>query len=426
MDANHLIIEVPKRHWDDCAADMRSTLQTWEWREPSKHTERVTLNFTRVEFMEPWAVAMFASYVLYLRNTRKLMVEGNFDSGNPANQYLRQMGFPELLAAGTTKQVTEQWKLSEKNTGLHVIRTHQDVQSFAESTGMLGRGPTDETMDALKYGMSELGRNVVQHAVAEGTGVAIAQFFPKAKRIQIAVSDHGIGVRSSLGAAYPEIKTDDEAVRLAVLPHVSGASRGGMYAASDNAGLGLFFCEEIAWRAGGSIWIVSGNALLGVRRSKSLGPDRIHRRVSPTHGTTVVMDVPASGVEDFSNLLELCRILAADARRSPGEAGLDFADALPEAADVKIVTVREFNENIDRAREVRETVLIPAVKGSEVVAIDFSHVRFVTQSFAHALLNDALKLPGSLLRLTFVGCTRSTREVIRAVAAYAATYRQNR
>jgi hypothetical protein len=57
------------------------------------------------------------------------------------------------------------------------------------------------------------------------------------------------------------------------------------------------------------------------------------------------------------------------------------------------------------------------------VIIDFEGVRSPTQSFVHALLSEVFKIPGSLVRLSFLHCTPSAREVIKAVAAYA-SYRQ--
>lgn len=65
----------------------------------------------------------------------------------------------------------------------------------------------------------------------------------------------------------------------------------------------------------------------------------------------------------------------------------------------------------------------PALTEGKSVIIDFSKVRFATQSFAHALLRDAFKIDGSLVRMTFVACTPATQQVVRAVAAYSATYR---
>jgi len=45
------------------------------------------------------------------------------------------------------------------------------------------------------------------------------------------------------------------------------------------------------------------------------------------------------------------------------------------------------------------------------------------RTHVHALLSEVFKIPGSLVRLSFRGCTPSAREIIRAVAAYA-SYRQ--
>lgn len=51
--------------------------------------------------------------------------------------------------------------------------------------------------------MAELGRNVVQHAGSPVGGVAIAQYFPDRKAVQVAMCDGGQGVFSSLRTTYP-------------------------------------------------------------------------------------------------------------------------------------------------------------------------------------------------------------------------------
>ncbi len=84
-----------------------------------------------------------------------------------------------------------------------------------------------------------------------------------------------------------------------------------------------------------------------------------------------------------------------------------------------------FLENTQAASAVRETALLRALARDELIIVDFGGARFATQSFVHALLYDAFKVPGSITKLSFVGCTKSTEESIRLVAAYAkARYRQ--
>jgi hypothetical protein len=401
---------------------MRSRLLTWDWRRKlPAWAKALEIDFTQNLFIEPWALAQFAAYGLSVKERLGIPVTANLSHRNPANVYVGQMGLNHVLATGTS---TPDWDHSSQNTGLHVIRTHQDVTRFVNSAVQLGAGPNDDTMDALKYGMAELGRNVVQHSASAVGGVAIAQYFPDRKALQISVCDAGRGVFSSLSRTYPELKTDLESLKLAVLPHVSGAFQQGVYSGSENAGLGLFFGKEICWRAGGSFWLASQNALLGVTGIDDAGQSRVYRQINPLSGTSVTMDLPASGVEDFGSLLQVCRSLAADARATSGSAGLDFLNTLPDLENLSVVSVGTFSEDVEQAALVRSRRILPALQSGEMIVLDFNGVRFATQSFVHALLNDAFRVSGSLCRLSFINCSASTEEAVRAVAAYAASYRQ--
>lgn len=343
------------------------------------------------------------------------------DESNPANQYVEQMGLRHVLSTGES---TPDWDESRQNTGLHVIKSHQDVKRFVESIAQLKKGPNDEVIDAIKYGMAELGRNVVQHSHSPIGGVAIAQYFPDRDALQISVCDCGQGVLKALQTAHTDLRNDREGLKFAVLPHVSGAFESGMYSSSDNAGLGLFFTKEIAWRAGGSFWLASGKALLGVTSEDVSGRNRIYRKINTLSGTSVTMDVPNKGLEDFAGLLTVCRNLASDARRSSGEAGLDFLSSMPELDDVLIVQVGDFNEDVERAAKIRNETIVPSINAGDMLVLDFGGARFATQSFVHALLYEAFQTQGSLSRLSFLNCTEPTEEAIRAVAAYGASYRQ--
>lgn len=416
-------IKIPHRDLNAGGADMRSRLQTWEWRQklPPQTTELV-LDFSENQFVEPWALAQHVAYALAMKSSHAIPVRARLLSSNPANKWVATMGLDHVLETGES---TPHWDESEQNTGLHVLKSHADVTRFVNSASRLGHGPARDTMDALQYGMAELGRNVVQHAASPIGGVAMAQFFPDRGAIQITVCDRGQGIRSSLSRNYPELKTDLEAAKLAVLPHASGATLDSTYASPDNAGLGLFFCKEIAWRADGAFWLLSDTALLGVRGADESGQDRIYRRVNPWLGTSVTMHFPSDGVVEFADLLELCQKLASLARNESGPAGLDFLTELPEEIEEALrVGIAEFAEDVEKAKTVRESLILPAIRSGKWVILDFENVRFATQSFVHALLYEAFRVPGSLLRLSFFKCTRASQQAIRTVAAYAATYRQ--
>jgi hypothetical protein len=419
---NDYTIRIPSQNMAGGGSDMRSWLQTWQWRTRlSGQVDALVLDFSNTKFIEPWALAFFTAYALKIKHDRQLHVRTILSPSNPSNVYISEMGLDHVLQTGTS---TPDWDVSPQNTGLHVLRTHQDVSRFVQSAARLGLGEANETMDALRYGMAELGRNVIQHSVSPIGGIAIAQFFPEREAIQISIADCGIGVLQSLGRVYPELKNHLESLKLAILPHVSGAFKNGMYSASDNAGLGLFFSKEICWRAGGSFWIASHDALLGVVGREDVRMNRVYKDIDGWHGTSVTMDLPAEGVHDFSNLLGVCRDIAAKARGASGGAGLDFLDESQELDGLATVKVGELNEDVQAAGRLRDSTVLPAVREGHLLVLDFGGVRFVTQSFVHALLNDAFRIPGSLLRLSFLNCSKPTKEAIAAVAAYSASYRQ--
>lgn len=416
------VINIPHQNLADGGRDMRSRLQTWNWRTKIRESTReLILDFTENGFIEPWSLSQFTAYALNIANKYNIPVTAKLEARNPANVYIDSMGLNYVLKHGKS---TPDWDESKQNTGLHIIKTHQDVTRFVSSVQCLGPGPNDQTIDALRYVMAELGRNVVQHSDSGIGGAAIAQYFPDRKAIQISISDCGQGIFSALKTTYPELRNAMEGVKLAVLPHVSGAFAKGMYSASDNAGLGLFFSKEICWRAGGTFWLVSDKALIGITDDDSRGGKRIYRNINNWKGTSVTMDLPSTGIADFGDLLEVCRTLAADARSRSGSSALDFLSEIPELEGLKVISVGDFNEDVEAAAKVRNNEIVPAVNEGNLIVLDFKGATFATQSFIHALLNNPFRIPGSLCRLSFVNCTRPTEEAIRAVAAYSASYRQ--
>jgi hypothetical protein len=195
--------------------------------------------------------------------------------------------------------------------------------------------------------------------------------------------------------------------------------------------LGLFFSREIAWRSGGSFWLGSGDALLGVRgdlpetwQAETPAAERVYRRIERWPGTSVAMDFPVDGIPDFPGILKICRELADEARRMSGPAGLDFLgpDAEVEEGTFTVLAA-EFDEDTETAAKIRTQEIRPRIEKGQGVIIDFKGLRAPTQSFVHALLYEVLRMPGGLVGLSFRNCTASAQEVIKAVAAYA-TYRQ--
>ena len=82
--------------------------------------------------------------------------------------------------------------------------------------------------------------------------------------------------------------------------------------------------------------------------------------------------------------------------------------------------IEGFAEDKDQAKTLRLRKLLPALERGENIVLDFRHVKYVTQSFIHALLGEALYKyrEGLLDRVEFKNCTPQLQSVIELVIDY--------
>lgn len=126
-----------------------------------------------------------------------------------------------------------------------------------------------ESLAAVQYCVSELLRNVLEHAASPDGAFVCAHRYSSGRtpRVSIAVADCGQGIASHLGQVVADASTSDEtALRLAMRPGVTGA-KAGLYGTPDNAGAGLFITRCIARGTGGYFLVLSGNAGYRMRRA---------------------------------------------------------------------------------------------------------------------------------------------------------------
>ena len=89
-----------------------------------------------------------------------------------------------------------------------------------------------------------------------------------------------------------------------------------------------------------------------------------------------------------------------------------------------VVSIRhatgEFAADKDKARELRESFIMPALKNGVEVVLDFEGVQFATQSFVHALISAALREVGEagLDLLVFAECNEAVEAIIETVVDY--------
>jgi hypothetical protein len=399
----------------------------WRWR--TDLTLPVQINFDTCDFIAPYAVTLLAAYSLWLRNIKQCHLSFKASPNTVAGNYLVQSGFLELMGESSLSAAIPR---SDRTVKLTRISNSSEIPHFAKSVMDILQIEDEELAGAVKYSLIELLRNVVQHSASVGGGIAMAQYYPKTGLVEVCVADMGLGIKSTINEAYPEIDSHLKALKLATLPHVSRTFKPGGYTSmSDNAGLGLFFIKQIVSLSKGSFFLGSKDALVDIWGDKEGHQKKFYRlaKAGGWPGTFAYLQLRKDTIAEFDGVLSVCRRLAAEAQKYPAELALDFIEEIPELGELDelvIVSVINFEEDVEQAAKIRDEELLPSMREGTLVVIDFAGVKFATQSFVHALMYKVIRDGQNIgSALSIANCSKSTREAVMAVAAYAkAGYRE--
>ena len=141
-----------------------------------------------------------------------------------------------------------------------------------------------QQVDLLGFALREVLRNVIEHSKSDRFAYA-GQYWPKSGDVEVAIVDQGIGIRASLSRnPHLKIESDADAIRMALLPGVSGSVFQGRPPDPNddwaNSGYGLYMLSGLC-RDTGSFLIGSGHAAL-------LMDTHRHRPVRSYFGGTVL------------------------------------------------------------------------------------------------------------------------------------------
>jgi len=232
-----------------------------------------------------------------------------------SRHYLERMGLFRLLNIESDIGITEH-ESSGRFIPLSNIRSTQDLSVFiTEMIPLLHLEP--KQAEPMKYIVSELVRNVLEHSDSELGAVLCAQYYKKSNTIRIGIADTGVGIKESINVAH-DTTSHLEALRLALIPGITGTTRreGGT---DFNAGAGLFFIKSIAKVNRDFFIIYSGDSMYKLLKSKP-GKRRVRLHADPFDdrhsnvenlplwkGTVVGIDITLDSTEEFSILLDLIR-----------------------------------------------------------------------------------------------------------------------
>lgn len=232
-----------------------------------------------------------------------------------SRHYLQRMGLFKLLNIKTDHKIIEHEPAGRFIPLTKITNSEELTRFMTDMIPLLHLDPVKS--DSIKYVVSELVRNVLEHAEAKEGAIVSAQYYKKSNTIRIGIVDAGVGIKKTINNAY-SAKTHLEAIGLALTPGITGTTQriGGT---EYNAGAGLFFIKSIAQINREFFMIYSGNAMYKLLKSSSgkkqiiLHGDPFLDRYSKGEeypcwqGTVVGIDISLSNTAAFSTLLDMIR-----------------------------------------------------------------------------------------------------------------------
>ncbi|NTU73296.1 ATP-binding protein [Candidatus Roizmanbacteria bacterium] len=230
-----------------------------------------------------------------------------------SSHYLKRMKLFDLLGIKTTIEIVEHESAGRFIPLTQIAHSDQLTTFIREMIPLLHLSA--EEAEPIRYVVSELTRNVFEHARSSSGAIVCAQYYKKSNTIRIGIVDRGIGIRNSIAESH-RVTSDGEAIRLALTPGITGTTNrlGGT---EFNAGAGLFFIKSIAKVNKNFFMIYSGTSMF--KLLKNAGKTmRLHgdpfkdnyamqNNFPEWQGTVVGVDVNLDSREEFTDLLKLIR-----------------------------------------------------------------------------------------------------------------------
>jgi len=228
-----------------------------------------------------------------------------------SKNYLERMGLFDLLGIESGIQITKH-EATGRFVPLTQIQTSEELTKFiTEVTPLFHLKPIHA--EPLRYVLSELIRNVLEHSLSRQGAIVSAQYYSKSNTIRVGIADTGVGIWETINQSYNP-KNDLDAIKLALIPGITGTTKeeGGT---EYNAGAGLFFIKSIATVNKDFFVIYSGKAMYKLLKRKGkkivLHADPFGDRHSKRNdlpfwkGTAVGIDLSLDTTQEFSLILKL-------------------------------------------------------------------------------------------------------------------------
>lgn len=378
------------------------------------------VDFSTISVAEMWSLVAAAALARRERPHR-LVVTGSEETSS--RRFAHAVGFDDAIdnhagpISGEAGRTVRMVRVTDEE------RIHPVANEISEL--LVPEAAHDTARTTLGYVMVELLRNVLQHSQDELGAIVGAQRNFGGRNtsqpfIQVAVADSGVGILTALSRQHPELRDAREALDKALWPHFSGTFPEGKTGNQENAGLGLFVISEMAKAVGGRLVVASRGATLVLEPGPS--PDIHRQRYLDAgvgfDGTLVAFEIPEQLSEDFETLFQ--RILDRARERTPSRNANEVLNFTSAPVNVAHVFIQPLSENVTRAKQLAQSKLIPSIVSKTPVCLDFVNVGAITQSFAHALLFEAMRVAWALhTPIYVVNAKPAVRSALELVQSYA-------
>jgi hypothetical protein len=413
MKQNSVLLKLPNKFAfkEHDAYDFEDLISFFDW---GFSNRQVKIDLTECKAPNYQALSLLVLYAWKLKDQGCTVSFIESDEELGASSMWRRMGargtFPVLFSDSMNFKGNE-------FKPLFAVRNTDDFKKVIETAEAYVDGFNVEYLSTLRYVLSELLYNTLEHGCNFGGDKihniripSIAQFtwYKNSNEIHFIIADTGIGIKKHIEQAYPGQESDEDAIKLAIRPQVSGTfGSTDPYKQKNNAGIGLFISTNIIRRLKADMFILSGDGLLHA------SPRDVTGRTlnSSWPGTVVLVTIQIENDPGFI-LHKIMQEFRAEAVKE--QKGADTK----EANETYYFSINNyfgsFAEDKETAIRFRDGRLFTAINQGKTILVDFENVTSAPHSFLSALLASPIKSLGMLAykRFKFVNASPEIRETI--------------
>lgn len=257
----------------------------------------------------------------------------------------------------------------------------------------------------LQFAIAEITDNVLSHSESQIGG--FVQVTKLREKIDFCVVDGGVGILSTLRTAYPELRSDEDAIRKAVLPNVTRGL---------GKGRGLAGTLGLAQLSAGSFRVASGTTEVIWHPS---GESEAKKMSSPFFGTIVDVQISLSTPININQVFEKA---------------LGVSDFVPEDIIRSKYTLDDINDDsrrvvlrnepdglTSRVAGIRTLSLCRNLLKSDptqALILDWTGVNTVSNSYADEVIGKLYQELGSdkfRNKIQIANCDESVRSILNSV-----------